>query len=76
MTEYLDVQNLVDGPFQTSVSLNEQNSDINAYFAKKRPQRQKNGLLFKFDSSSHTMSFNNYLKDHRYNSLSLSVSYP
>ncbi|OXU21806.1 hypothetical protein TSAR_005060 [Trichomalopsis sarcophagae] len=73
LTEYLDVQNLVDGPFQTSVSLNEQTSDINAYFAKKRPQRQKNGLLFKFDSSSHTMSLN-YLKDHRYSSLSLSDS--
>ncbi|XP_011498011.1 PREDICTED: exocyst complex component 4 [Ceratosolen solmsi marchali] len=69
LTEYLDVQNMVDGPFQSSVSLNEQTNDINVYFAKKRPQRPKNGLLFKFDSSTHTMSFNNYLKDHSYSSL-------
>ena len=73
MTEYLDVQNVVDGAYQTSVSLNEQNNDINAFFAKKKPQRQKNGLLFKFDSSTHTMSFNTYLKDHRYSSLNLMV---
>ncbi|KAJ8682074.1 hypothetical protein QAD02_017866 [Eretmocerus hayati] len=71
LTEYLDVQNVVDGPQQSSVTLNEQSVDINSYFARKRPQRQKNTLLFKFDTSTHTMSFNTYLKDHRYSSLSL-----
>lgn len=65
---------MIDGPFQTPVSLNEQNNDINAYFARKKPQRPKNGVLFKFDSSAHNMSFNNYLKDHRYSSLNLTVS--
>lgn len=75
LTEYLDVQNVVDdSQFQTTVSLNEQTTDINVYFAKKKPQRQKNGLLFKFDPSAHTMSLNNYLKDHRYSSLNLVVS--
>ena len=74
LTEYLDVQNTVDGPFQASVTLNEQTNDINVYFAKKRPQRQKNELLFKFDTATHTMSLNTYLKDHRYSSLSLTVS--
>jgi hypothetical protein len=64
---------MVDEPFQTPVSLSEQTNDINIYFAKKRPQRQKNGVLFKFDSSVHTISFNNYLKDHRYSSLNSSV---
>ncbi|XP_014206548.1 exocyst complex component 4 [Copidosoma floridanum] len=69
LTEYLDVQNVVDGSFQATLSLNEQTNDINMYFAKKKPQRQKNGLLFKFDSSTHAISLNNYLKDHRYSSL-------
>lgn len=75
MTEYLDFQNVVDGPYKASVSLNEQTVDINAYFAKKRPQRQKNELRFKFDTSTHTMSFNTLLKDHRYSSISLAVSF-
>ncbi|KAL7287624.1 hypothetical protein TKK_0018269 [Trichogramma kaykai] len=71
LAEYLDIQNVVDGPYQSSVTLNEQANDVNAYFARRKPQRQKNGLLFKFDSSTHSMSLNNYLKDHRYSSLSL-----
>lgn len=40
-------------------------SDISAFFSKKKPQRQKKSLLFKFDSSSHAMSINNYLKERR-----------
>lgn len=73
LTEYLDIQNLVDKPYESAVTLNEQTNDINIYFAKKRPQRQRTGLLFKFESTSHSRSLNTYLKDHRYSSLSLSV---
>lgn len=73
LTEYLDVQDLVDKPFQSSVSLNDQANDINMYF-KKKSSRPKVGSFFKFESTAHSMTLNTYLKDHRYSSLSLSVS--
>ncbi|XP_046430735.1 exocyst complex component 4 isoform X1 [Neodiprion virginianus] len=72
LTEYLDIQNMGDDPFQTPTSLREPASDINTYFARRKPQRQKNGSLFKFDSSSHTMTLNSYLKEHRYSNFVLS----
>ncbi|XP_012254294.2 exocyst complex component 4 isoform X2 [Athalia rosae] len=71
LTQYLDIQNMGDDPFQTPTTLREPASDINTYFARRKQQRQKNGSLFKFDSSSHAMTLNNYLKDHRYSSLGL-----
>ncbi|XP_015592198.1 exocyst complex component 4 isoform X2 [Cephus cinctus] len=72
LTDYLDIQNMVDDPFQTPATLNEPTSDINTFFARRKPQRQKNSFLFKFDSSSHPMALNNYLKEHCYSSFTLS----
>ncbi|XP_012280945.1 exocyst complex component 4 [Orussus abietinus] len=71
LTEYLDIQNMVDDPFQSSSTLVEPTSDINAFFAKRKPQRQKTSLLFKFDSSSHPKTLNSYLQEHRYSSFAL-----
>ncbi|KAK0167148.1 hypothetical protein PV327_004582 [Microctonus hyperodae] len=74
LTEYLDIQNMVDRPFQSSTTLTEAAVDINTYFAKRKPPRQKNGILFKFDSSSHPPTLNSYLKDQRYNNPTLTNS--
>ncbi|XP_008550620.1 exocyst complex component 4 [Microplitis demolitor] len=70
LTEYLDIQNVVDRPFQ-STNFSEATIDINTYFAKRKPQRQKNGALFKFDFSLHPKTLNTYLKDHKVNNFSL-----
>ncbi|KAH0550385.1 exocyst complex component 4 [Cotesia glomerata] len=64
LTEYLDIQNVVDRPFQPT-NFSESSVDINAYFAKRKPQRQKNGSLFKFDFSLHPKTLNTYLKDQK-----------
>lgn len=76
LTEYLDVQNMVEDSLQApnSNSLNEQTMDINGYFAKRKQTRQKNGSLFKFESSTHPAFMNSYLKEHRYSNLTLTVS--
>ncbi|XP_043286055.1 exocyst complex component 4 isoform X2 [Venturia canescens] len=71
LTEYLDIQNMIDGPFHSTTVLNEPTSDINTYFARRKPQRQKTGRLFKFDSSTHPKALNSYLKEHRYSNFSL-----
>ncbi|XP_034951253.1 exocyst complex component 4 [Chelonus insularis] len=70
LTEYLDIQNMVDKPFQ-SAAFNEATVDINTYFAKKKPQRSKNSTLFKFDFTSHSKTLNSYLKDQKFNNLNL-----
>lgn len=63
LTDFLDIQNM-EGPFQ-SPTLSEGASDINTYFAKKKPQKTLRGSLFKFESASHPKTLN-YLKDQRY----------
>lgn len=76
LTEYLDVENMVEDSLQApnSNSLNEQTMDINGYFAKRKPPRQKTGSLFKFESSTHPAFMNSYLKEHKYSNLTLTVS--
>lgn len=73
LTEYLDVENMVEDSLQApnSNSLNEQTMDINGYFAKRKPPRQKTGSLFKFESSTHPAFMNSYLKEHKYSNLTL-----
>lgn len=65
---------MMDGPYQSTATLNEQTVDMNVYFAKKKPQKQKNNSLFKFESSSHPTTLNSYLKEHRYSSFALTVT--
>ncbi|XP_015108792.1 exocyst complex component 4 [Diachasma alloeum] len=68
LTDFLDIQNMLEGPFQSS-ALTEGTVDINTYFSKKKPQKPLRGSLFKFESSSHPKTLNNYLKDQRYSNL-------
>ncbi|XP_033211207.1 exocyst complex component 4 isoform X2 [Belonocnema kinseyi] len=71
LTDYLDIQNMVEDPLQAPSTLSEQTIDINGFFARRKPQRQKSGSLFKFESSAYPATMNSYLNEHKYSSLAL-----
>lgn len=60
LIEHLDIENAASG--QHAAAFDESSVDIASYFAKKKPVRPKKSL-FKFDSSSHAISFNSYLSE-------------
>ncbi|KAF7995170.1 hypothetical protein HCN44_004642 [Aphidius gifuensis] len=62
ISNYLDIQDIIDRPYEISTNLDNPTIDINGFFTKRKQQRQKNGLLFKFESSTHS-----YSKDQRNN---------
>uniref|UniRef100_UPI00358E8F40 exocyst complex component 4 n=1 Tax=Myxine glutinosa TaxID=7769 RepID=UPI00358E8F40 len=66
LSDYLDVKNVRASGSEATAQLAYPSSseDISAYFARKRPSRQR-PPLFKFESSSHAMSMSTYLREQR-----------
>ncbi|XP_077565639.1 exocyst complex component 4 [Stigmatopora nigra] len=65
LMEYLDVKNSRSTTESSAqLSYASTGSEFAAFFAKKRPQRAKQSL-FKFESSSHAISMNAYLREQR-----------
>lgn len=65
LSDYLDIRNSAGSQPLQSASLDDTNVDIASYFLKKRPTRLKKFPLFRFDSSSHAISMNSYLREQR-----------
>lgn len=65
LREYLDVENTAASRQRAPTSFDEPSTDINSFFAKKRPAKPKKMALFRFDASIHAISTNSYVDDSR-----------
>ncbi|XP_034327404.2 exocyst complex component 4 isoform X4 [Magallana gigas] len=65
LREYLDVENTSASRQRAPTSFDEPSTDINSFFAKKRPAKPKKMALFRFDASIHAISTNSYVDDSR-----------
>ncbi|XP_056004908.1 exocyst complex component 4-like isoform X3 [Ostrea edulis] len=65
LREYLDVENTSSSRQRAPSSFDEPSTDINSFFAKKRPAKPKKMALFRFDASIHAISTNSYVDDSR-----------
>ncbi|XP_033126512.1 exocyst complex component 4-like isoform X2 [Anneissia japonica] len=64
LSSYLDMKNAtVDN--QVADTFSENTTDIGMFFAKRKMMRPKRQVLFRFESSSHAISMNNYMREQK-----------
>lgn len=62
LSDYLDIENSAATQRPTSTFV-DTHADVALHFARRRPIKPKRLSFFKFESSSHSISLNNYLKE-------------